>query len=77
MFGGAWAIIIGALWNVANLEDQGPRCLGGCDPSATQYYWTVYEVSTLIVVAGVVAVFVGLWLLTRSSGLRSFVHPQQ
>ena len=70
VFCGAWAIILAAFWNLLNLEDQGPQCLGGCGPSATQYYWTVYEVSTLIAVAGLASAIIGARLLLRAMSQR-------
>ena len=64
--GGAWAVLFGALWNLVNLEDEGPRCVVGCADSLLMYYWTVYEESTILAVLGLVAAGLGIWQLVRA-----------
>jgi hypothetical protein len=71
IFFGFWASLLGALWNLVNLEDELPRCsVGfGCAESLLQDYWTVYVASTVVVVIGVIAIVLGTWLvLTRNRG---------
>lgn len=66
VFGGFWAVVFGVIWNLANFEDEGPRCsVVGCPPSTLDYYWTVYETSTILAVVGIFAVGLGVWLLIR------------
>jgi len=62
---GVWAAVFGVLWNQFNLQDELPRCGAGgaCAVSLLQYYWTVYEASTLLTVMGVVAAGFGVWFM--------------
>jgi len=64
--GGVLAILFGALWYWLTLQDEGPRCLGGCASSLLQEYQMDYASSTVLAVVGFIAAGVGTWLLTRS-----------
>jgi hypothetical protein len=64
-FSGTLLVIVGSVWNIANLEDEGPRCLSGCSASLLQYYWGVFEASTLVIVAGVLLVIAGTRLVIK------------
>ena len=68
--GGTWAVLFGVIWNLVNLEDEGPRCVVGCADSLLMYYWTVFEASTILVLLGLVVAVVGTWLLVRAD------HPR-
>ncbi|HEV2120522.1 MAG TPA: hypothetical protein VGS11_10545 [Candidatus Bathyarchaeia archaeon] len=66
IFVGAWSILFGIFWNLVNYEDQGPRCtVAACPQSTLNWYWFVADTSTAIVVAAVIAVIFGLWLIFR------------
>jgi hypothetical protein len=68
IFGGMWAIIFGIIWNLANYEDEGPRCtIVACPQSTLNWYWFVAESSTAIVAVGTVAVILGLWFIFRKA----------
>jgi hypothetical protein len=66
ILGGVLAILFGAFWNLANYSDELPRCsIGGCSKIALQYYWSVFEASTLIVIAEVIVIILGVRLDLR------------
>jgi hypothetical protein len=65
MSAGVLAILFAVFWYLANWQDEGPRCLGGCPPSTIQYYQTVYAASTILALLGLVAAGSGAWLLIR------------
>jgi hypothetical protein len=50
---------------LVNVEDSGPRCLGGCAPSLQQYYNEVFLGSIIVAVLGLVAAGLGIRLLMR------------
>lgn len=67
---GVLAILFAVFWSLVNLQDEGPRCLGGCPPSTIQYYQTVYAASTILVVLGLFAAGYGARLLMRRATVR-------
>jgi hypothetical protein len=62
---GVFAVLFAILWSLANLQDEGPRCLTGCAPSLLRYYQMVYAASVVLAVFGSVAVVYGDRLLPR------------
>jgi ABC-type antimicrobial peptide transport system permease subunit len=79
IFGGAWAIIFGVIWNLVNYEDEGPRCtVAACSQSALNWYWFVAETSASIVVVGAVLLILGVWLILRKAAKSSAqTNPHQ
>ncbi len=67
---GVLAILSAVFWSLANWQDEGPRCIGGCPPSTLQYYQTVYAASTILAVLGLIATGSGAWLLMRRVAVR-------
>lgn len=63
--GGVFAVLFAGFWSLVNLQDEGPRCLGGCAPSLLQYYQTVYVSSSILVALGMAAAFFGVRLMVR------------
>jgi hypothetical protein len=64
--GGLFAMGFGALWNLANYQDQGPRCtIVACPQSTLNWYWFVADASASIVVLGSVAFVLGVWFMLR------------
>ena len=64
--GGLFAVGFGVIWNLANYQDQGPRCtIFACPQSTLNWYWFVADASTSIVVLGAVALILGVWFLPR------------
>jgi hypothetical protein len=62
---GVFSILFAAFVAMVNLQDEGPRCLGGCASSLLQYYQTVYLSSGILAILGVAAAFFGSWWLVR------------
>jgi hypothetical protein len=62
---GVLAILFAVFLYSVNLQDVGPRCLGGCAPSLQQYIQGVLAVSTVIAVSGLFAAGFGARLLIR------------
>jgi hypothetical protein len=60
---GVYAVLLGAFLSLANMEDEGPRCMGGCAASLLRYYQTVYVASTLLAVLGLMAAVYGVRLI--------------
>ena len=72
VFAGFWVAFFGIIWNLANFEDEGPRCsVIGCTPETLAGYWTVYEVSTILAVVGILAIGFGVWLVIRRHPTRA------
>ena len=67
---GVLTILFALFWSLANWQDEGPRCLGGCPPSTLQYYQTVYAASTILAVLGLIVAGSGVWLLRRRIAVR-------
>ncbi|MDV3292635.1 MAG: hypothetical protein LYZ70_00005 [Nitrososphaerales archaeon] len=68
---GVLAILFAVFWYSVNVQDAGPRCLGGCVPSLEQYLQGIFVASTLLGLSGLVAAGFGAWLLMRRA------HPIQ
>ncbi|HME19000.1 MAG TPA: hypothetical protein VKF15_04620 [Nitrososphaerales archaeon] len=66
--GGAWAVIVGAILNLADFWDELPRCsmeTGGCAESALRFYWYANMVTTSTVVLGAMTVMLGVWFVVK------------
>ena len=60
-----FVVLFAGFWSLVNLQDEGPRCLGGCAPSLLQYYQTVYVSSSILVALGMAGAFFGVRLMVR------------
>jgi len=78
--GGILAILVAVFVYVVNVEDEGPRCLGGCAPSLLQYYQEVYGSMTILAIIGLIAIGFGIRLLLRKENptkARNVIHARQ
>ena len=62
---GVLAILFAVFWFSVNLQDAGPRCLGGCAPPLQQYLQGVFLASTMLAVLGLAVAGYGARLLMR------------
>jgi hypothetical protein len=62
---GILAVLIGNFLYSVTLSDEGPRCLGGCAPSLLRDYQETYMTCDSLVIAGFVAIGLGMFYLIR------------
>jgi len=64
---GILAVFHGVWGFLENMSDQGVRCGNTCSLILTQQYHTAYLATSIIAVAGVVGVGVGIWLMIQAN----------
>lgn len=67
--GGMLAILVAGFLILVNFQDEGPRCLGGCPVSTTNYYDMIYISMSIVIIAGFAVMVLGaLYLKKGKSG---------
>jgi len=64
---GILAVFYGVWGYLENMSDQGMRCGNTCSPILTQQYQTAYLTTSIIAVAGVAGIGVGIWLIIQAN----------